>query len=353
MNALTPKGIARNNALYAKLYPNWVTSYRDAPALSFTQAEWDEGVGLSSGSITVRRSGLKETAAALAALLDFHAVEKLIRKGLLSRDLAREFGALLEFGNHTVPFNLVAHSLGKARDGSLPKKLEKKPVPKTDKLVLLGLIFASKPGMLHFKAWYEDGGGHLDFEKDFCLPMMYYANKYHEEYPSIRKVPPGGSSFVGTVAPGPETPYARRKQEPAPAEYGPYPDVDIDAVIDVDAPEEGDGTPRKPRAPVVVGVSASGARIYEFPDSDSESSSDDEPAGKSSGAKRKILFDEAGLLAIQQEMDTARAPAGAAEEPSPEIDPAERARAAAERARAAAEAAERWRPAGDDEQSSS
>jgi len=108
-----------------------------------------------------------DSAAALAQLLTYEAVEKLITTKAITASLAREWGTILQYAKLEVPFNLIAFGL----EGTDEDPADY-PVPKMDRLVLLGLLLPMEDAVLHFKLWYEDGRPDLIFERDLIMPLL-------------------------------------------------------------------------------------------------------------------------------------------------------------------------------------
>ena len=247
--------VAKQNEAYALLYPNWMTTLADVPIFSYRQMMYNNRtVGL--GSLTVRRPAVAEQADALAGLLTFKNVEALIANQQLSKEVAREWGALLTHRKRSVPFNLLYHGLPKA--GENP---ETPPVPRTDKLYVLGLLFYSEEEVLHFKAWYESGSTETKratFELDLLYPLLEYYARFREEYPNLRNIDFGRGSQTGRK-PGPEDRFVRKVPE-ADLEWAPWPNCRLDdqfkeAAEEVEDDEEAEG-------PKVKGYTPSGAPVF-------------------------------------------------------------------------------------------
>jgi hypothetical protein len=250
--AITAEQFTRNNAVYANKFPKWTTSLNQCPMMSFCQMEFSPNE-LKTGYLQVRRPCVRATAIALAELLTYEAVERMIQKGKITPALAREWGAILKYGGEEVPFNLIAFGLEGADADP-----EVAPVPGTDRLTLLGLMLPTDEAVQHFKLWYEDGGAHLNFERDLIMPLLTYWGWYRKEYPNVRGIEFGRKSICSGVAASLEVPYQRKVPEPEPDDYEDYPFLDINEIeeeeIEADAEEE--------QEPAAVGTSPSGAKIY-------------------------------------------------------------------------------------------
>ena len=191
------------NAYYAKRYTNWTTPLRDFPMFSFRQMRFDDTY-IGTGCIAVRRPAVKAQAAALSELLTYEAVEKLIKKKKISVLLAREWGAILQYANKTVPFNLISFGL-KGKEENPPEP----PIPESDTLSLLGLLLPTDEAACHFKLWYESGGDDMNFERDLLMPLLTYWSWYRKEYPDIRGIDFGCGSVTKGTAASLQLPFAR------------------------------------------------------------------------------------------------------------------------------------------------
>lgn len=253
ITAITPLQLQRTNQRYAEQFPHWTMPLRKTPVFSYRQMFLDPEL-LTTGYIQSRRPCVGASATALAQLLTYEAVEKLIATKAITAALAREWGAMLQYAKFEVPFNLIAFGLGGADED--PSDY---PIPKTDRLVLLGLLLPTEDAVLHFKLWYEDGRPNLNFERDLILPLLTYYSWYRGEHSDIRGIDFGKGSVSAGSAAGLDTPFGRKYPEPAPGCYDDYPWLHINEVAEVNEDEESasDETPSP-----VVGVSPSGAKIY-------------------------------------------------------------------------------------------
>jgi hypothetical protein len=253
ITAITPLQLQRTNQRYASKFPHWTMPLRKTPVFSFRQMAFDTEI-LATGYVQSRRPSVRDSATALAQLLTYEAVENLIATKAITASLAREWGAILQYAKLEVPFNLIAFGLGGEDEDPADY-----PVPKTDRLVLQGLLLPTEDAVLHFKLWYEDGRPDLNFEHDLIMPLLTYWSWYRGEHPHIRGIDFGMGSISAGVAAGLETPFGRKYPEPGFGCYDDYPWMDINEIAEVEEDEEtsSDGTPSP-----VVGVSPSGAKIY-------------------------------------------------------------------------------------------
>ena len=89
LKAIRPTALQlqRTNQHYAEHYPNWMTLLRKCPAFSFCQMAF-ESTFLGTGYVQSRRPAINASADALAQLLTYEAVEKLIATGAITASLA-------------------------------------------------------------------------------------------------------------------------------------------------------------------------------------------------------------------------------------------------------------------------
>ena len=232
---------------------NWCTPVTQIPVVSVRQANLTEK-SVTTGSLTARRFHVLAMGKALKHLLTYEVVEDLLANDLLPKQLAQEWGALIKFAGKTVPFNMIYSTLGPEE-----KNPESKPPPRTDKWTVLGLLFAHKDGVSHFKSWYESGGEGLDFERDLILPLLSYYKEYREQYPDIKGVELGAGSLTTGETPTYQSAYARTEPEKTLEEFGEYPDLNIDEP-EVESDAEPAAAARA--VPVPRARTPSGAPIY-------------------------------------------------------------------------------------------
>jgi len=224
ITAITPLQLQRTNQWYADKFPHWTMPLRKTPVFSFRQTAFDLQI-LATGYVQSRHPGIKASATALAQLLTYEVVEKLIKTKAITPALAREWGAILHYAKFVVPFNLIAFGLeGMAEDPA------EYPVPKMDRLVLLGLLLPTEDAVLHFKLWYEDGHPNLNFEQDLILPLLTYWSWYHGEHCNICGINFGMGSISPRDAAGLDTPFGRKHPEPAPGHNDDYAWLNINKV---------------------------------------------------------------------------------------------------------------------------
>jgi len=223
---MNPREILNTSVKYARKFANWTMSLKKVPTFGVVQTNITDRE-IIPGKITVRRPRVTELGRLLAEVLTYDVVNKLMQKKLLSPDLARELGAIIQHAGQTPPFNLVAESMP---DPTKPVNPESPPQPSTDTVTLLGLLFPNLDGLKHFKQWYEsgdNGDAPLNFEKDLVQPLLYYYCKYREDYPEVRGYDLGYASTRGAAV-NDTTPYECRDfKEPKVDAYEPYPDVEI------------------------------------------------------------------------------------------------------------------------------
>ena len=255
---MTDELFAANNEKAAKDFPHWtcpVAGEGSVPMFCFAQGDCREDY-VSTGFVKTRRQHLVETGNLLKEMLTFECVENLLDKKLLTRQMCREWGAIMMYAGHRVPFNMVRYAVGEA--GVDPSVV---PTPRTEKVTILGLVLPTKESVGHLKRWYEAGGEGLDFEKDLVLPLMKAYAKYREEYPNVRGIELGTRSIRGEEAPRIGMSHARK----APHQDPEYPDLDIDELPADDAAMDGnDGQDPEPQARP-IGYTRSGAPIWGFP----------------------------------------------------------------------------------------
>ena len=251
LTIITPAQVAANNRKYREKFPNWTMSLNQCPMFSYRQMEYDHQV-CKSGYLKCRRPGVVATAKALKGVLTYSNVERLINANRLSPELAREWGAIMQYGRQEVPFNLIYRGLNGRNENP-----DEPPTPNTDRLVVLGLLFPTEEALMHFKHWYEDAGEGFDFEKDLILPMLTYWEWYRADYPEVRAIDFGkGSVSQGTPA-SLEVPWGRKAGEPE--VYEEYPNVSINEVTEADDAAEGVAETEEDRP---VGRLPSGAMIF-------------------------------------------------------------------------------------------
>lgn len=275
VDKVPPEIVAANNKKYAEKYPNWTTPLSEHPLTRRQQAIFDaelnsDGDELEAERVTVatienRRVSPVEQGKALEVLLTQESVELLIEKGVLTAQVAREWGAYVQAAGGTVPFNLVHYGLenfakAKDRDGNLINP-PRPPAVGSDKDVILGLLFPSWDSLLHYKSWYNRIPG-ADFEKDLIYPILDAFRLYLKDHPNVRQYPLGMKS----TKKGSRAPTSRDIQSATLKHPGRYytkeykmPDVEIshpDDVISLDSDDEdSEGEPR-------VFTTKSGARLF-------------------------------------------------------------------------------------------
>jgi len=89
ITAPTALQLQLTNQHYAEHYPNWTMPLRRCPMFSFCQIAFDSPF-LRSGTCKSRRPAINTSADALAQLLTYEAVEKMIATGAITTSLVQE-----------------------------------------------------------------------------------------------------------------------------------------------------------------------------------------------------------------------------------------------------------------------
>jgi len=131
------------------------------------------------------------------------------------------------------------------------------PVPKMDRLVLLGLMLPTEDAVLHFKLWYENGSPNLNFEQDLIIPLLTYWSWCCGKHSNIRGIDFGMGNITPWSPAFLDTPFGQKYPEPD--HYDPYPLLDINKVPEDEGEEKSVLDHNQPK---VMGHSPSGAKIY-------------------------------------------------------------------------------------------